>query len=427
MAPGTHGILYTLRARYVSSDSSNLMPTRAARTPTVFQRLLLGVSAPIVFVLLCDVTIRISGIDTDVARNENFEIGVPVWLLGDENWVDIQRGRLETPRGVRASDLAWLRHFEEARYVEYKLKPDIDVAANNPFNDIELQRGKTFRITSNSVGFRTGEFGPKTPGVTRIVTLGDSSTFGWGVEPAYTYQHLLEQRLVNADQPAEVLNLGISGHTSRHGLGVYKHYARELEPDWLIVSYGANDARFVLQAVDGVLSQDDTWRGTARDLLYRFETFKLLRRWILGVYDPFDASRARAEREGNQRELVRSVPRDVYIDNLRSLIGQARQQGTKTALLAVCALPEYVSAMRQVADAENVVMVDALDMFQTNLDDLRAHRIYPDEVRFYEALYGMEAMENNWRYYVTTDGCHPGRAGHSLLADALHNGLRRHE
>ena len=403
------------------------MLTPATQTPTIYQRLLLTVFAPMVFVLLCDVAIRISGIDTDVARNENFEIAVPVWLLSDENWVDTQRGRMEAPRGVRAADVAWLQHFEEARYIQYKLKPNIDVDANNPFNAVELQQGKTFRITSNSAGFRTREFVPKTPGVTRIVTLGDSSTFGWGVEPAYTYQHLLEQRFKNADQPVEVFNLGVSGHTSRHGLGVYKHYARELEPDWLIVSYGANDARYVMQAVDGVLSLDDAWQGTARDILYRFETFKLLRRWILGVYDPFDASRARAEREGDERKLVRSVSRDVYIDNLRSLIGQARQHGTDTALLAVCAPPDYVRAMRHVAGVESVPMVDGLEVFQANLDDLRAHRIYPAEIRFYEALYGMEAMEQNWRNYVTTDGCHPGRAGHSLLADALHDGLREHE
>ena len=87
------------------------MPTPARSTGTPWQRLTLVVSAPVVFLLISDITIRISGIETDVARNENFEIGVPVWLLGDENWVDIQRVRLEEPRGVRAEDVEWLSHF----------------------------------------------------------------------------------------------------------------------------------------------------------------------------------------------------------------------------------------------------------------------------------------------------------------------------
>ena len=166
------------------------MPTSTKATTVFWKRLILVISAPVVFFLSTDVVIRLSGIDTDVARNENFDIAVPVWLLDDENWVDIQRGRLEGPRGVRAEDVAWLRHFEEARYIEYKLKPNIEVDATNPFNNIELQKGSTFRLTSNDDGFRTGEFKPKRPGVSRIVTIGDSSTFGWGVDPEYTYQRL---------------------------------------------------------------------------------------------------------------------------------------------------------------------------------------------------------------------------------------------
>jgi len=50
--------------------------------------------SPIVFVLLAETVIRVGGIDTDLARNDNFEIAVPVWMLADENRVDIQRGRL---------------------------------------------------------------------------------------------------------------------------------------------------------------------------------------------------------------------------------------------------------------------------------------------------------------------------------------------
>jgi lysophospholipase L1-like esterase len=45
--------------------------------------------------------------------------------------------------------------------------------------------------------------------------------------------------------------------------------------------------------------------------------------------------------------------------------------------------------------------------------------VYEDEVRHYENLYGLAAMEENWRLYFSTDGCHPNRAGMSLVADAL--------
>ena len=296
----------------------------ATPTVTICRRLILVVSAPILFGLVSEVVIRLSGVDTDVARNENFEIGVPVWLLGDENWVNIQRERLQKPEGVRAADVAWLQNFEEARYIQYKLKPHIEVDAVNPFNEIELHKGSTFRLTSNAAGFRTKELDPKRPGVTRVVTIGDSSTFGWGVDAVYTYQHLLEQRFNrDGENSTEVLNLGISGHTSRHGLGIFEHYVRDLAPDLVIISYGANDARYVLQPSDELLDADESWRGATRAALYRFETFKFLRRLVLSIYDPFDASRARAEAEAGARDLVRSVKRDTYMDNVRVLISRA--------------------------------------------------------------------------------------------------------
>ncbi len=389
----------------------------------LWQRILLVVVSPIVVLIISETVVRLSGADTDVARNDNFEIAVPVWLLADENWVDIQRGRLERPQGVRAADVAWLQYFEEARYLQYKLKPNIAVAASNPFNDIEMRLGRTFRLESNANGFRTHALEPKADGVTRVVTLGDSSTFGWGVDPEYTYQRLLEDRLNDRLPTVEVFNLGISGHTSRHGLAVLEHYGLALDPDLLIVSFGANDGRFVLQETDAMLSVDDTWRGATRETLARFATFRLMRRVILSLYDPFDASQARADREGDQRRLVRSVSEVKFADNLRSMIASGRATGAETVLLAVCAPPEYVDDIRDVARSEDVAMVDALELFRARLDDLRAHRLYADEVTYYERLYGMEAMADNWRYYVTTDGCHPGRAGHSVIADALQRAI----
>jgi lysophospholipase L1-like esterase len=40
-------------------------------------------------------------------------------------------------------------------------------------------------------------------------------------------------------------------------------------------------------------------------------------------------------------------------------------------------------------------------------------------VRYYENLYGLAAMEAKWQLYITSDGCHPNRAGMSVIADGL--------
>ena len=154
-----------------------------------------------------------------------------------------------------------------------------------------------------------------------------------------------------------------------------------------------------------------------------FCLFRLLRRLILGVYDPFEALRARAEAKGESRALVRAVDRDTYIDNLRSLVTQARELSAWSVLLGVCAPPAYVRGMHYAAEVEGVSLVDARELFRSSVDDLRAHRVYVDEVLFYEELYGLDTLSKRPELYVTTDGCHPGRAGHSLIADALYNAL----
>ena len=139
---------------------------------------------------------------------------------------------------VAAEDLAWMYHFEEARWIQYRMKPHVDTRVVNPFNKIEVEKNVTFGLRSNSDGFRGDEIRAKQPGVTRIVTIGASSTFGWGVEPEHTFQHILETKL-NKRQPGryEIINLGIPGQNSRHGLGMLRHYALPLQPDLLVIEF----------------------------------------------------------------------------------------------------------------------------------------------------------------------------------------------
>ena len=375
-------------------------------------RIALALIAPIVFLLVTEAAVRVSGVETDLARNESFEIAVPVWLLADENWVSRQRDSLDRPRGVRAVDVEWLLSFEEARHVAYKLKPNVRVVAVNPFNDIEVRKGVTFRFESNSDGFRTKEFAPKRPEVTRIVALGDSSTFGWGVHDTYTYPRLLEDRLDGRSNAVEVLNLGMPGYTSRHGRAVFDHYARALQPDLLIISFGGNDAHYVLDPADVVLGRHQGWRGAVREALMQFEAFRLLRRLMFTAWDPVTSS-------GTRAATHRAVPLNAFRSNVRYLIEQGRSIGAEAVLLSVCSPPEWSAAMGEVAREMDVPLVDARDLFRRRLSDLREHRLYAAEVRYAESVYGREAMHANWRLYVTNDGCHPGLAGQSLIADAL--------
>src|SRR6266849_2597140 len=98
-------------------------------------------------------------------------------------------------------------------------------------------------IQVNSRGFVGPEFeDPRPPGVTRIVTLGDSCTFGAGAA-GETYPEQLALRLNSREKPGsyEVINAGIEGLNTDLALRRLVTKVLPLKPDLIIVYLGWND------------------------------------------------------------------------------------------------------------------------------------------------------------------------------------------
>ncbi len=94
------------------------------------------------------------------------------------------------------------------------------------------------RYKINSLGFRGREYNLHKPdGIFRIVVIGDSLTFGDGVEERYHFLTLLEKYYKNV----EVLNLGVSGFGIDQELLFLKKKGFKFEPD-LILAYVAHYA-----------------------------------------------------------------------------------------------------------------------------------------------------------------------------------------
>jgi lysophospholipase L1-like esterase len=94
-------------------------------------------------------------------------------------------------------------------------------------------------IRTNSFGMRDDE--PRDRAVRRIVALGDSFTFGFGVRGEDTYPNVLERLLEGAPGVFEVLNLGVGGYSTRDEAIVFEHKALQWNPELAIVGYVLND------------------------------------------------------------------------------------------------------------------------------------------------------------------------------------------
>jgi hypothetical protein len=98
-------------------------------------------------------------------------------------------------------------------------------------------------VSLNAEGFRGENFREDKPeGVYRIITLGDSWTFGTGVGQFQTYPALLEAELNRLDRHKtyEVYNLSVPGYSSYHGALLIRP-ALDLNPDLIIIGYAMNE------------------------------------------------------------------------------------------------------------------------------------------------------------------------------------------
>ncbi|MHC5212664.1 MAG: SGNH/GDSL hydrolase family protein [Planctomycetota bacterium] len=99
-------------------------------------------------------------------------------------------------------------------------------------------------VAVNAQGFRDAAF-PAADGADHplIVALGDSQTFGWGVEVERAFPVRLGRAL-----DVRVLNMGVSGYGTDQQLLLWRQTGRSLAPDIVVLTVCANDTREVYRA-----------------------------------------------------------------------------------------------------------------------------------------------------------------------------------
>ncbi|HWP45625.1 MAG TPA: GDSL-type esterase/lipase family protein [Candidatus Limnocylindrales bacterium] len=380
----------------------------------------LTMGIPFVFFALLEALIRFSGINTDVVKSKNFQVEVPVWASNDINFFaaeGIYRQILDNTLSVESAD--WLNYFEEASYVHYKMKPRVSAYVTNTVNRIELEKGIKVFMKSNSEGFRTEEIPiHKEKNVYRIVLLGDSSTFGWGVNQDERFSRFLEDKLNSVQNSTryEIINLGIPGYTTDHGMAAFQHYALKYSPDMMILSFGANDGKPVPQRAKKFLKLNP-WMEDLQGFLRNFSTYKLMRKILLSFYNPFDALHSQNPK-GPVEPFVTFLE---YQKNLEYLIDTGREKGIETVLLGLCCPKSYLDIMRKVAQSKNVPMIDGMHVLIQSIPEVQEGKHYPELARHYKDLFGEESLRNRRLWYVTSDTCHPNVIGHRILAEALYD------
>jgi lysophospholipase L1-like esterase len=174
-------------------------------------------------------------------------------------------------------------------------------------------------VSIHSRGFRGDEWPSKDPARPRVLVLGDSFAFGWGVEA----EEAFAARLAELEPQWDVFNAGVSGYGTDQELLLLRRLRPELEPDLVVclfcpndllensgpVAYGRHKPYFALTDSGPEL------RGAPVPLPLLERVSHLWRAFVKHRWE--QARTKRVEQHANDWQLVRAL----YIEMLRELDG----------------------------------------------------------------------------------------------------------
>jgi lysophospholipase L1-like esterase len=119
--------------------------------------------------------------------------------------------------------------------------------------------GIVTEFATNSLGLRDDEIEAKNEGRTRILALGDSFTWGWGVGQGEEWISVVDRVL---DEKAgrdgvECINAGVNGYGTENELELLRSIGPQLSPDLVLVGFFPNDYTDNVLGATGVYTVKD--------------------------------------------------------------------------------------------------------------------------------------------------------------------------
>lgn len=303
-------------------------------------------------------------------------------------------------------------YVEDAELM-WRLTPGFEGKARDFFAVAVSDEPAEWSFKINKHGFRGKEFEiERRRGIYRIAALGDSCTFGFGVEEGDTYPERLQSELERLCPSCrwEVINLGVPGYSSEQGRVLAEKWLPILRPQAVIVSYGTNDwwkRRF----------SDEEEMARLKKPFYRLGIF--LKKSALIKTGAALLAGLQRERKDDESTMSERVSLKRYKENIEKIAEIAESNGAVVILLDNnFYVPYGTKALRELADEHtSYILVDAVEILAKALQAPQAlMNRFPistaDSIRQYRSVIKKRPM-----FLVMVDPVHPNAVGFQLIAE----------
>ena len=236
---------------------------------------------------------------------------------------------------------------------------------------------------------------PKPEGTIRIICMGDSSTYGEGVNEVEPYSQVLQRVLPPCypQKKIEVWNLGRKGYSSYQGMLLAEKIWEDARPDVLVYYFGANDTRIAPIREDKEWANVPYWAIKLHWAFYQKSTFYRLIRNI-NIYHLRRKVHMVFRKEGPPPTGQTRVSADDFLANRKAI----RQRAEKTGCQMI-----------------NVLYASIVDGKAYYTPDIQKSHRHPNDVDLAE-IFDRELLNH---HMPLLDSVHPTPRGHLIIARAI--------
>ncbi len=262
---------------------------------------------------------------------------------------------------LRLSGYGNLELYEADPQLYWKLKPDQDCYTKIGRKPVHI----------NSHGTRGPDFQiEKPPHTFRILSLGDSRTFGWGLDDEETYSRSLEhllQKSAGQSQHVQVINAGVNAWSYPQMWVFFREVGLKYKPDMVLLA-GANLWTQFSEQSSREFVRKFMWRVRLKNFLRRFAIYHYVVEVKLREF--YERQRTKfipvdPKQDPLFKEQQQADPAALFRGSISNLCRLARSNGIEPILLYLPNANELgatnttvLDAMQSVHATLNVPLVD---------------------------------------------------------------------